>query len=208
MPRKESGQDGVFSIVRAQPLSTRPELRVISQLPVPTPAFEEVLAAHLDTLWRTALRLCRGHDADAEDLMQETALRAQQGYGQLRATEAAKSWLLTIMTRQHLNRIRSRKRRPEWSAADLATTEFEQMLAEAEPHLGTERLVEQAALREALAEALDSLPDEMRMAVWLVDAEGLSMREAAEAMAVPEGTVASRLFRGRRQLRVILEEVR
>src|SRR5919109_1319914 len=63
----------------------------------PARAFEEVLAEHLDALFRTALRLCRGHEAEAEDLLQETALRAFNAYGGLREPSAARSWLFTIL---------------------------------------------------------------------------------------------------------------
>jgi RNA polymerase sigma-70 factor (ECF subfamily) len=65
--------------------------------------------------------------------------------------------------------------------------------------------VERRQLREQLAKALDSLPAELRAAVWLVDVEGFTQREAAAMQEVPEGTIASRLFRGRRQLRAVLE---
>ena len=131
-------------------LTAKTGLALHVEPPEPTGAFEEVLTAHLDVLWRAALRLCRGHHANAEDLLQDTAMRAQAAYGGLRATGAARSWLLTIMTRHHLNRIRARKRRPEELVSDLSVQDFERALARADPLLGTERLFEQAALQDRL----------------------------------------------------------
>ena len=188
--------------------STAPILMVADQPPASPPVLEDLLSAHLDVLWRTALRLCRGHEADAEDLLQDTAMRAHQALDQLRHAAAARSWLLTIMTRQYLNGLRHRRRRPEVMETDLSTAEFEEVLGTSDPVQHPDQLIRRAMLRDELTAALDSLSVELRTAVWLVDVEGLSMREAAEAMAVAEGTVASRLFRGRRRLRGLLQEER
>lgn len=185
-----------------------PTIVMAEETPTSPPVFEDVLSANLDVLWRTALRLCRGHEADAEDLLQDTAMRAHQAFGQLRHAAAARSWFLTIMTRHHLNGLRHRRRRPEVMETDLSTADFEAVLAESDPLQHPEQIVRRAMLREELTAALDSLSVELRTAVWLVDVEGLSMREAAEAMTVAEGTVASRLFRGRRRLRGLLQEER
>ncbi len=185
-----------------------PHITLAHEATTGPPVFEDLLSAHLNVLWRTALRLCRGHEADAEDLLQDTAVRAHRSLDQLRDAGAGRSWLLTIMTRQHLNRIRHRKRRPEVVEADLSLAELESVLAESDPIQDTERLVRRAMLRDDLAAALDALPVELRTAVWLVDVEGFSTRDAAVAMDVAEGTVASRVFRGRRRLRDLLQGAR
>jgi RNA polymerase sigma-70 factor, ECF subfamily len=168
-------------------------------------AFEEVFAEHLDALFRTALRLCRGNEADAEDLLQDSALRAFTGFGQLRDPSAARAWLFTILTRTHLNRVRSAGRHSETSSTDLDERAFESALAGWTPVRSPADELERRQLGEQLAEALDQLPVEIRSAVWLVDVEGFTQREAAAMQDVPEGTIASRLFRGRRQLRGLLE---
>ncbi|MGH7580419.1 MAG: RNA polymerase sigma factor [Gemmatimonadales bacterium] len=104
---------------RARPLRQLPSggqtPRPGSEVP-PHRAFEEVIAEHLDALFRTALGLCGGHEADAEDLLQEAALRAFNAYGGLREPSAARSWLFTILGRTHLNRARRARRRAERSA--------------------------------------------------------------------------------------------
>ncbi|MGH7510764.1 MAG: RNA polymerase sigma factor [Gemmatimonadales bacterium] len=171
----------------------------------PARAFEEIFAEHLDALFRTALRLCRGNEADAEDLLQDSALRAFTGFDQLRDPAAARAWLFTILTRTHLNRMRSAGRRVEATSADLDESAFEAALAEWIPMRSPAEEVERRQLAEQLARALDQLGDELRAAVWLVDVEGFTQREAAGMQDVPEGTIASRLFRARRQLRSALE---
>jgi RNA polymerase sigma-70 factor (ECF subfamily) len=172
----------------------------------PARAFEEVFAEHLDALFRTALRLCRGHDADAEDLLQDSALRAFTSFDQLRDPAAARAWLFAILTRTHLNRVRSASRRAEAASADLDDGEFELALAQWTPMRSPADEVERWQLGDQLSRALDELPVELRSAVWLVDVEGFTQREAAGIHEVPEGTIASRLFRGRRRLRTALEE--
>lgn len=167
-------------------------------------AFEELLAEQLDALYRTALRLCGGHEADAEDLLQDAALRAFDGYARLRDAGAGRSWLFTILARTHYNRARARRRRAETAAIDLDDAAFESALAEWRPLTTPAEELERRLLGEDLDRALDELPPELRSAIWLVDVEGFTQREAAAAQEVPEGTIASRLFRARRQLREAL----
>lgn len=123
----------------------------------------------------------------------------------MRDRSAARAWLFTILTRTHLNRVRSAGRRAEVTRADLDEGAFEAALAEWVPMRSPAEEVERRQLGEQLARALDELPAELRGAVWLVDVEGFTQREAASMHDVPEGTIASRLFRGRRQLRTALE---
>lgn len=167
-------------------------------------AFEELLSEHLDALYRTALRCTHGHEADAEDLLQEAVLRAFRGLPELRDPAAARSWLFTILTRTHLNRCRSQRRRAESLASDMSVEAFERALESWQPVPLPDQVTERWQLRQRLSAALHDLPVELASVVWLVDFEGFSQREAAEMYRVPEGTVASRLFRARRELRRIL----
>lgn len=167
--------------------------------------FEEVLSEHLDVLFRTALRLCQGREADAEDLLQDAVLRAFTNYDQLREASAARGWFFTILTRTHLNRVRAARRRAELADADIHEAAFEQALAEWVPLRSPAEEAETRQLGEQLTRALDELSVELRRVVWLVDVEGFTQREAASMEEVPEGTIASRLFRARRQLRSALE---
>jgi RNA polymerase sigma-70 factor (ECF subfamily) len=168
-------------------------------------AFEEVLTEHLDALFRTALRLCEGHEADAEDLLQDAVLRAFDSYGQLREPSAVRSWLFTILNRTHLNRVRARRRRGETVAADLDGPAFEAALADWAPMASPAEKAEARQLGEQLTRALDGLAPELRSVVLLADVEGFTQREVAGMLGIPEGTVASRLFRSRRQLRAALD---
>ncbi len=164
-----------------------------------------MLAEHLDALFRTALRLCHGHEADAEDLLQDTTLRAFKSYGQLRDSAAARAWLFTILTRTHLNRLRSTRRRAETISTDMNEPEFEAALAEWTPLPSPAEDLDTRQLGEQLTKALNELPTELSTVIWLVDVEGFTQREVSDMHKVPEGTVASRLYRARRQLRTALE---
>jgi RNA polymerase sigma factor (sigma-70 family) len=101
--------------------------------------------------------------------------------------------------------VRSAGRRVEATSTDLDENAFEAALAAWVPMRSPSEDLERRQLGEQLARALDQLPPELRAAVWLVDVEGFTQREAANMQDVPEGTIASRVFRGRRQLRSVLE---
>ena len=159
----------------------------------------------MDALFRTALRLCQGQAADAEDLLQESMLKAFTSYGQLRDASAVRPWLFTILTRTHLNRSRTARRRPEVVGTDLDEAAFEAALAEWTPMRAPDEEMELHHLREHLTQAIDELPAELRRVIWFVDVEGFTQREVAHIEEVPEGTIASRLFRARRRLRAVLE---
>jgi RNA polymerase sigma-70 factor (ECF subfamily) len=166
-----------------------------------TPAFEELLSEHVDVLYGTALRLCTGREADAEDLLQEAMLRAFESYRDLRVSGAGRSWLFTILTRTHLNRMRSTARRGESFASDLEESALEAALEEWQPSRTPDEVLDRGLLRERLERELDALEDGMRAVIWLADVEGFRLREVAEMLEIPEGTVASRLYRARRALR-------
>ncbi|MEX2111091.1 MAG: sigma-70 family RNA polymerase sigma factor [Gemmatimonadaceae bacterium] len=168
-------------------------------------AFEELITAHLDALYRTALRLCAGNVPEAEDLLQDAVLRALEKHRQLRDPEAARSWLFTILVRTNHNRLRSSRRRSETAITDFTLAEFESALSEWQPSSTPEQVLDRSELRSRLARCLDTLERELREVIWLADVEEFAHREVAAMLAIPEGTVASRLFRARRALRRSLE---
>jgi RNA polymerase sigma-70 factor (ECF subfamily) len=184
------------------------EVRLFRRPPRPSEsrAFEELLSEHLDALYRTALRLCGGRRADAEDLLQDAMLRAFGRFGELREPEAARVWLFTILTRTNLNRLRTQRRRSETLASDLGEHEFEDALASWQSAEAPDERTDVVLTRERLAAALSDLDERLRPVVWLTDVEGFRQREVAEMLAIPEGTVASRLFRARRNLRDALRQ--
>ncbi len=170
--------------------------------------FEELLSSHLDSLFRTAVRLCRGNIADAEDLLQDALLRAFDGFSSLREQTSARSWLFRILIHTNLNRVRARRRRPEDVESDLSEAAFEHALGSWQPFRSPLEDAHFAGLRDTLTSAINKLGDDVRPVIVLVDIEGFRQREVAELMQIPEGTVASRLFRARCALRSSLAGLR
>jgi RNA polymerase sigma-70 factor (ECF subfamily) len=165
-------------------------------------AFEDLLSANLDSLYRTSLRLCVESD-DAHDLVQDAVLRAFQHRNQLRDAGAGRSWLFRILIRTHQNRVRSAKRRPESVESDLSEERFEAALADWSADCAGDWL-ERLADRELVQRAIEEIDVPFRAVLLLSDVEEFSQREVAGILDLPEGTVASRLFRARRALREIL----
>lgn len=167
----------------------------------PPKAFEELVTENLDALYRTALRLAAGRNADAEDLLQDAMLRAFEHFHQLQDASAGRSWLFSILVRTNLNRVRTAARRNEWLNADLTEGAFETALSEWTPQAAPDELLQRRESSERVGRALDELHPDLRSAVLLTDVEGFSHRETARMLGIPEGTVASRLFRARMELR-------
>jgi len=171
--------------------------------------FAELAMPYMSALYAAALRMTR-NPSDAEDLVQETYLRAYRGFGGFREGTNLKAWLYKILTNTFINTYRAKKRRPD--QVDLDDVEdfylFRRLggLEAADATRTTENEVLDSIPDAEVKEALESLPEQFRMAVILADIEGFSYKEIAEILDVPIGTVMSRIHRGRKQLQKKLWE--
>ncbi|MEO7275490.1 MAG: sigma-70 family RNA polymerase sigma factor [Vicinamibacterales bacterium] len=156
----------------------------------PTSSFEEVVLPHVDRLFRLAMWLSRDR-TEAEDIVQETLFQALTSFHRFTPGTNIRGWLFAI-----LRHVRSKRRRTAWRTDPL---DDEQLDREPAPDIMVERLTDD----EVLA-ALSTLPEGFQEVVILCDVEELTYREAAQAMALPIGTVMSRLHRARKRLRVTL----
>lgn len=158
--------------------------------------------AHLNSLYGLALKLTR-NPAAAEDLVQDTYLKAVRFWPKFRAGTNLKAWLSTILHNTFRNERRGTRRRPEEADSELVES-----LPLESPDDDPERQLLRAVLDSELQSALDALPDAYREAVWLRDVEDFSYQEIADILEVPLGTVMSRIARGRKALYARLVEVR
>ncbi len=171
--------------------------------------FTELAMSYMPALYSAALRMTRSPQ-DAEDLVQETYLRAYRGFGGFQEGTNLKAWLYKILTNTFINTYRAKKRRPH--EVDLDDTEdfflyrrlggLEAAAAQRSPESEVLDNIPDTLVKEAL----EALPEQFRMAVLLADVEGFSYKEIAEIMDVPIGTVMSRLHRGRKALQKQLWE--
>jgi RNA polymerase sigma-70 factor, ECF subfamily len=165
--------------------------------------FAEQAMPYMSSLYAAAMRMTR-NPSDAEDLVQETYLRAYRGFEGFREGTNLKAWLYKILTNTFINQYRARKRRPE--QVDLDDTEdfylYRRLggLEAADAQRSSESEVLDQIPDATVKEALESLPEQFRIAVILADIEGFSYKEIAEILDIPMGTVMSRIHRGRKAL--------
>jgi len=161
--------------------------------------FEEMVIAHLDALYRTALRLT-GRPQDAEDLVQETYLRAWRSLHTYRPGTNPKAWLFRILHNARIDRYRASTRTVQ------TVDEIEGQAPAFGIHDTPESLVLAGVMDAEVREAIMALPDVFRSCLILADLEGFSYQEIADILGIPRGTVMSRLFRGRRAMRKALSD--
>ncbi|HYA43986.1 MAG TPA: sigma-70 family RNA polymerase sigma factor [Acidimicrobiales bacterium] len=169
--------------------------------------FEALAMGYMGSLYTAALRMTR-NPSDAEDLVQETYLKAYRAFETFQEGTNLKSWLYKILTNSYINTYRSKKRRPiETDLEDVENLYLYHRLGGREPAVtgrSPEEIVLERYTDEDVKAAVESLPEAFRLAVLLADVEGFSYKEIAEILDVPIGTVMSRLHRGRRALQKAL----
>jgi RNA polymerase sigma-70 factor (ECF subfamily) len=174
----------------------------------PRALFEEQAIPYMDQLYAAAMRLTR-NPSDAADLVQETFIKAFQAFGQFQQGTNLKAWLYRIQTNTFINNYRKNQRNPYQGTID-DLEDWQLGSAESVTRTTSTRSAEAEAIDHLpdsdVKEALQSIPEDFRMAVYFADVEGFSYQEIADIMKTPVGTVMSRLHRGRRMLRDLLAD--
>jgi RNA polymerase sigma-70 factor (ECF subfamily) len=171
--------------------------------------FADEAMEYMAPLYSAALRMTR-NPADAEDLVQETYLKAYRGFGGYTEGTNLKAWLYRILTNTYINSYRAKKRRPDETTLDEAEDLYLYRRLGGLEAVTAGRSAEDELMDyftdQEVKDAIEALPEQFRMAVLLADVEGFSYKEIAEIMDIPIGTVMSRLHRGRKALQKRLFE--
>ena len=185
------------------------EVAKVDLTPEEKQRFQDDALQMLDNLYPAALRMTR-NPADAEDLVQETMMRAYRAFGRFEAGTNLKAWLFRILTNAYINTYRKKQREPRKVSQD-EVEEFDlyRELKNHDSDIGRtpENVVLDQLVDSDILEAIDDLPEQFRLAVVLSDVEGFTYAEMAEIMDVPMGTVMSRLHRGRKALQKRLWDI-
>jgi RNA polymerase sigma-70 factor (ECF subfamily) len=170
--------------------------------------FQEQALPYMDQLYAAAMRMTR-NPADAADLVQETFVKAFQAFGQFQQGTNLKAWLYRIQTNTFINTYRKKQRDPYQGTID-ELEDWQLGSAESMTQARSSRSAEAEAIDHLpdsdVKDALQSIPEDFRLAVYFADVEGFSYQEIADIMKTPVGTVMSRLHRGRRMLRDLLTD--
>jgi RNA polymerase sigma-70 factor (ECF subfamily) len=171
--------------------------------------FSDQAMEYMSSLYSAALRMTR-NPSDAEDLVQETYLKAYRAFDSFQEGTNLKAWLYRILTNTFINSYRARRRRPEQTELDDVEDLYLYRRLGGLEAVTAGRSAEEEVLEHftegEVKEAVEALPEQFRMAVLLADVEGFSYKEIAEILDVPIGTVMSRLHRGRRALQKALHD--
>jgi RNA polymerase sigma-70 factor (ECF subfamily) len=187
----------------SSPAASDQQATETSSTTAPTEDFEAGVLAQLDSLYRTALRMTN-NPQEAEDLVQETMLKAFRFADSYQRGTNLRAWLFRILNTSAINRYRKQATHPTTTSLpegeDFYLYNRIRDLSGQELSEGAEEQVLSKYLDEDVYKALSELPPNFRMPILLADIEGLSYKEIAEALQIPIGTVMSRISRGRRQL--------
>ena len=171
--------------------------------------FEEVALPHLDSLYNLGVKLTR-NPKDAEDLVQETYMRAFRFFDSYKPGTHIKAWLFRILRNTFINRYRAKKVRPD--EVDFSKVEAvydrvvqEEFLDQHQPP-SPEKILMDDLVDGEIQQAIEALPEEYRTVLILAVVEEMAYKEIADVLSIPIGTVMSRLHRGRKQLQLALTE--
>ncbi len=167
--------------------------------------FEEEIIPHLDAMYNFALRLT-SDPSDAEDLVQDTIVKAFRFFSSYEKGTNAKAWLFRILKNSYINNYRRKSKQPNQVDYDEVSTFYETIRAERTDTSDLEDKMFRDLIDDDISNALDELPEDFRTVVLLCDVEGFTYEEIANMLDVPIGTIRSRLHRGRNLLKAQLIE--